>query len=111
MIKRLDIKFVLILIITAVVPMFASLYFVRNAVKLSLSAGLNRDIAASLDNSLLAYRNFIEAQKTSQKLFLTGAAASAEYMNAFSSGNPETVRSALAAIIKKVQLLSTQKNI
>ncbi|MBN2802129.1 MAG: HAMP domain-containing protein [Deltaproteobacteria bacterium] len=95
MIWRLDVKFVLILIITAVMPMIVSLFFVRTAVKMSLAAGLNRDIANSLDNSLTSYRNFIEAQKTSQNLFLNTVLLSEKYINACKNNNSKEIENAL----------------
>ncbi|MBN2341857.1 MAG: HAMP domain-containing protein [Deltaproteobacteria bacterium] len=109
MIKRLDVKFVLTLIITAVVPIVASIYLVTEAVKTSLGVGLNKDIAASLSKSVTVHKNYIEAIKANHTGVMLRLSDSARLAHACAASDEEQIETVLrsflaSASIKQISL-------
>jgi nitrogen fixation/metabolism regulation signal transduction histidine kinase len=99
MIWRMDVKFVLTLVVTSVLPMIVSVYLMTNAVRAALGVGLNKDIAASLDDSLKAYRSSIEYQKIAQELYISGISKSATIEKACVSHDKTKIKQELKKIL------------
>jgi nitrogen fixation/metabolism regulation signal transduction histidine kinase len=87
MIRRLDVKIALALLVTTLLPLSISVYLVAQAVDTSLALGLNDEIAGQLESSLETHRRHIESVKQSHQArfdhlldsaALTAAAASTE---------------------------------
>ncbi|MBN2526875.1 MAG: HAMP domain-containing protein [Deltaproteobacteria bacterium] len=104
MIKRLDVKFVLTLIITSVVPIVASLYLVTEAVQTSLGVGLNRDIAQSLSRSVAVYKDYIEAIKSGHDGFMFRLADSARLEEACNAQDEAHIKTILRSLIRTGQI-------
>lgn len=68
MIRRLDVKIALTLMLTALVPLGVSVYLVAEAVDTSLGVGLNDQIAGHMERSLVIHRRYIEAIKETHKV-------------------------------------------
>jgi two-component system, NtrC family, nitrogen regulation sensor histidine kinase NtrY len=104
MIRRLDVKFVLTLIITAVVPIMASLYLVTEAVQTSLGVGLNRDISESLSKSVAVYKDYIETIKAGHDSFMMRVTDSARLSRSCDAGDEKQIRKVLRSMIRTAQI-------
>ncbi|MBN2716097.1 MAG: HAMP domain-containing protein [Deltaproteobacteria bacterium] len=104
MIKRLDVKFVLTLVITSVVPILASLYLVTEAVQTSLGVGLNRDIANSLSQSVKIYKDYIEEIKSGHDRFMSALEDSARLQYACQAQDERQIKQVLRTFIRATQI-------
>ncbi|MDJ0764340.1 MAG: ATP-binding protein [Myxococcota bacterium] len=68
MIRRLDVKIVLTLIVTVFLPLGVSVFLVATAIETSLGLGLNAEIADQLEQALAAQKEHIEVLKQSVRL-------------------------------------------
>ncbi len=100
MIRRLDVKIIVTLLVTALVPLGVSIHLVSRAVDTSLGLGLNDEIAAQLERGLAAQRAYIEAIKETQRLRLEQLTDS-RVLNAAAAGNDEAeVRRVLESLVE-----------
>lgn len=70
MIRRLDARIIITLLITTLTPLGVSVYLVSKTINTTIGIGLNKDVAAQLEQNLEIYRKYIEAIKQSQKVKL-----------------------------------------
>lgn len=110
MIKRLDVKFILTLIITAVVPIVASIYLVTEAVHTSLGVGLNKDIASSLSKSVAVHKSYIDAIKENHNSFMLRLSDSSKLTQACVAQDEAAIKHVLQSFLKSasVQLISVE---
>ena len=99
--RRLDIKIVLVLLATVLVPLGFSVYLVANAVHTSLGLGLNAKLASQLEQSLNVQRNYIKEIKNGIKHRFDHMVDSNAIFNAAISDREETLRTALEALVKQ----------
>ena len=95
MIRRLDIKIVLMLLATALLPLSISVYLVAKAVETSLGVGLNQEISSGMEQGVEIHRLYIELVKDSQKVHMEHLMDSAALEKAAASRDEEDVRRVL----------------
>ncbi|HUT78060.1 MAG TPA: ATP-binding protein [Polyangia bacterium] len=100
MIRRLDVKIIVTLLVTALVPLGVSIHLVSEAVRASLGLGLNDEIAAQLDRGLAIHRAYIEAIKDSQWLRLEQLADSRLLAAAAAGSDEAEVRQVLERLVE-----------
>jgi hypothetical protein len=105
MIRRLDIKIVLILMVTVLVPLGVSVYLVVRAIDTSLGLGLNRELAGQLAAALDIRRQHIRQLKLNMEHCFAHLTDSHMLLTAAENGNDEDLRSTLREIIEKVDAL------
>ena len=91
MIKRLDIKIVLILMVTMLVPLGVSVYLVLKAIDTSLGLGINKELTAELEDSLEIRRQHIRQLKRNMGQCFTHLTDSYELISAASFGDEKTL--------------------
>jgi two-component system, NtrC family, nitrogen regulation sensor histidine kinase NtrY len=96
MIRRLDVKIILTLLVTALIPLSISIWLVGEAVDTSLGVGLNAAIAGRMERGLEIHRQYIEAIKRQQKERLEHLADSAALRAAVELGDEARIREVLA---------------
>jgi nitrogen fixation/metabolism regulation signal transduction histidine kinase len=99
MIRRLDVKIIVTLLITALVPLGFSIHLVSRAVDTSLGLGLNDEIAAQLERGLAAQRAYIEAIKDAQRQRLQQLSDSHALAVAAAGNDEAEVRRVLEALV------------
>lgn len=95
MIRRLDVKVIIALLVTALVPLGVSIHLVSQAVRASLGLGLNEEIAAQLDGGLAVHREYVEAIKEIHRLRLERLAGRAELTRAAADRDEAAIRGIL----------------
>jgi nitrogen fixation/metabolism regulation signal transduction histidine kinase len=114
MIRRLDVKITLALLLTALLPLGVSVYLVAQAVETSLGVGLNSRIAGHMERGLEVHRKYIEAIKDRQKVRLdhiTDSAALKEAVLSPSEGNAAAVLEDFLkadALIEEIRLIGPE---
>jgi nitrogen fixation/metabolism regulation signal transduction histidine kinase len=98
MIRRLDVKIIVTLLVTALVPLGVSIHLVSRAVDTSLGLGLNDEIAAQLERGLAAQRAHIESIKEAQRLRLERLADSRALAAATAGSDEAEVRRVLESL-------------
>ncbi len=96
MIRRLDVKIIFTLLVTALIPLAISIYLVGEAVDTSLGVGLNAAIAQSMERGLEVDRQYIEAIKREEKERLEHLSDSAALTAAVEIGDEARIREVLA---------------
>ncbi|NLN63331.1 MAG: HAMP domain-containing protein [Myxococcales bacterium] len=92
MIRRIDIKILLILVVTALVPMIVSVRLVAVAVRTALHIGINDDMEDALAASIDAQRARIETLKAMHAQQLAALARSAALTQACRDDDPAPLR-------------------
>jgi nitrogen fixation/metabolism regulation signal transduction histidine kinase len=100
MIRRLDVKIIVTLLGTALVPLGVSIHLVSEAVHASLGLGLNEEIAAQLERGLAVHRAYIEAIKESQRLRLEQIADSRSLAAAAVGSDEAELRRVLESLVE-----------
>ncbi|MCP4602519.1 MAG: HAMP domain-containing protein [Proteobacteria bacterium] len=105
MIRRLDVRIVLILIVTVFVPLGFSVYLVGNAIDTSLGLGLNSELATQLERSLDIQRKHIEELKNSVRLRFTHLVDSHKLTKIANSTDEIAVHTTLQDLVENDPLL------
>jgi nitrogen fixation/metabolism regulation signal transduction histidine kinase len=95
MIRRLDVKIALALLVMTLLPLGVSIYLVAQAVDTSLQLGLNDEIAQQLERSLTTHRQFIESVKHGHRVRFEHLLDSAELKQAAASAEEARVEEIL----------------
>jgi len=99
MTRRLDVKIVLMLLFTALVPLSVSVYLVAEAVNTSLDVGLNEEIAGQIERGVDIHRKYIEEVKEKQRARLEHIVDSAALHQAASASQEEKVAEVLEGFL------------
>jgi two-component system, NtrC family, nitrogen regulation sensor histidine kinase NtrY len=105
MIRRLDIKIVLILMVTVLVPLGVSVYLVLRAIDTSLGLGLNKELAAQLEASLEIRRQHIRELKRNMEQCFASLRDSHKLIRAATFGDDDAVRAVLREVIGETRSL------
>ncbi len=99
MIRRLDIKIVLILLVTMLVPLGISVYLVLGAIDTSLGLGLNKELTVQLEDSLSNRRQQIRQIKQNMEQCFGHFRDSHELITAATFEDEATVRDIIREIM------------
>ncbi len=99
MTRRLDVKIVLMLLFTALVPLSVSVYLVAEAVNTSLDVGLNEEIAGQIERGVDIHRKYIEEIKERQRARLEHVIDSAALHQAANASQEEKVKAVLEGLL------------
>ncbi len=100
MIRRLDVKIFLVIVVTVFVPLGFSVYLVGSAIETSLGLGLNAELASQLERALDIQREHIEELKRGIRLRFSHLLDSKLLADAADSGDEDTIRAALEELIE-----------
>jgi two-component system nitrogen regulation sensor histidine kinase NtrY len=95
MIRRLDVKIVLALIVTVLLPLGCSVYLVAKALETSLGLGLNIELESQLERGLAAQKKRIQEQKQRMRRSFDHLSDSRRLADAVATGETKTIRAAL----------------
>jgi nitrogen fixation/metabolism regulation signal transduction histidine kinase len=101
MISRLDIKFVLTLIITSVLPMVISVHFAQKLVETSLHIGINKEMSSQLAMSVKAQKDHIKTIKRLQQMLLDQLVDSVRLHNVAITGDKTKIENVLKLFLKE----------
>ncbi len=113
MIRRLDVKIVLALIVAVMVPLGFSVYLVANAFDTSLGLGLNDELANQFEHALNIQRKHIEELKHGMRLRFEHLVDSHQLADAIASEDEGSVQTALSTLVnndpalRKIRLLDS----
>ncbi|MDD5307952.1 MAG: ATP-binding protein [Deltaproteobacteria bacterium] len=99
MTRRLDVKIVLMLVVTVLAPLGVSVFLVARALDSSLGLGVNRAIATHMQQGLELYRLYIEGVRSGFETRLGRSADSHELAEAAAAPDETTVRGALERFV------------
>ena len=109
MIRRLDVKIFLVLIVAVLLPMWVSIYIVSRAIETSLGLGLNSKIASQFEQSLEMRREHIEEVKRSVRLRFDGLVGSHSLATAIELEDENGLKETLRAFFEDDPSLRTIK--
>ncbi|MFO8073083.1 MAG: ATP-binding protein [Polyangia bacterium] len=98
--RRLDVKIIITLLATALVPLGVSIYLVAEAVDSSLGLGINEEIAAQMQRSLDTYRAYVASLKHGQKVRFEHLVDSRSLSDSVASRDEDRVRAVLEEIVE-----------
>lgn len=101
MIGRLDIKMVLILLVTVLLPLGVSVLLVMKVVDSSLGLGLNEEVAAQLEKTLEMHRTHIKGLRSAIEHRFARLADSETLHRAALDGGEAEVKAALSSFIRE----------
>jgi nitrogen fixation/metabolism regulation signal transduction histidine kinase len=101
MIRRLDVKIVLVLLVTVLGPLAFSGFLVAQAIDTSLGLGLNAELADQLERSLEIQRKHIEELKRGVKRDFASLGDSQRLAAAVETGDRARVKETLAALVEE----------
>ena len=107
MIRRLDVKIVLTLIATVLIPLGFSVYLVAKATDTSLGLGLNTELADQFKSALEIRRQHIEDLKNGMRLRFAGMADSHRLATLVKPPNEPAIRQVLKEFVTGDPMLFT----